>query len=90
MLRVLQLVCTDHNVDDTSVELQTYVGKIRGSETVFLNKRVRSFLSVPFAEPPVGDNRFRPPKPKQPWTETLDATRLAPACYQVLCFLALM
>lgn len=37
---------------------------------------------MPFAEPPVGDLRFRPPVAKKPWNGTLDATHPSPACYQ--------
>ncbi|VDN44285.1 unnamed protein product [Gongylonema pulchrum] len=60
---------------------------IRGYETSMLGRRVRSFLSVPFAEPPTGANRFRPPIMKRPWKDIIDATVLAPACYQVrFCF----
>ncbi|KAK6051976.1 hypothetical protein COOONC_10519, partial [Cooperia oncophora] len=65
------------------VEVETRLGKIRGQESIFLHKRVRSFLSVPFAEPPTGEQRFRPPKPKKPWNETITANTLSPACYQV-------
>lgn len=64
------------------MELQTRNGMIRGYESSILGKRVRSFLNVPFAEPPTGDNRFRPPIMKQPWKDIIDATVLAPACYQ--------
>ncbi|WKX96588.1 hypothetical protein Q1695_012766 [Nippostrongylus brasiliensis] len=64
------------------VEIETRLGKVRGQESIFLHKRVRSFLSVPFAEPPVGEQRFRPPKPKKPWNDTITANQLSPACYQ--------
>ncbi|KAL6734314.1 hypothetical protein Aduo_004870 [Ancylostoma duodenale] len=64
------------------VEVETKLGKIKGQESIFLHKRVRSFLSVPFAEPPVGEQRFRPPKPKKPWNDTITANTLSPACYQ--------
>lgn len=66
------------------MELQTRNGMIRGYESSILGKRVRSFLSVPFAEPPVGDNRFRPPIPKRPWKDIIDTTVPSPACYQVI------
>ncbi|VDM07242.1 unnamed protein product [Wuchereria bancrofti] len=66
----------------TIVELQTRNGMMRGYESVILGKRVRSFLSVPFAEPPVGDNRFRPPIAKQPWKDIINVTIPSPACYQ--------
>jgi len=32
------------------------------------------FRGIPFAAPPVGERRFAPPAPAEPWTEPLDAT----------------
>lgn len=43
---------------------------------------LRVFHSVPFASPPVGDLRWRPPEPVQPWTGVRDATMYSPACPQ--------
>ncbi|VDK71995.1 unnamed protein product [Anisakis simplex] len=68
--------------DHIPIELKLRSGKIRGTESIFLHRRVRAFLGVPFAEPPIGRQRFRAPTPKQPWNGTVNATRLAPACYQ--------
>ncbi|MFH4980419.1 hypothetical protein AB6A40_007128 [Gnathostoma spinigerum] len=65
------------------VELNLRNGRIRGFESIFLHRRIHSFLSVPFAEPPIGEDRFRPPKPKKPWSHTLKTSELSPACYQV-------
>ncbi|CAI4233388.1 unnamed protein product [Auanema sp. JU1783] len=73
---------TASHQEHVPVEVQTKLGKIRGQESIFLHKRVRSFLSVPFAEPPVGEGRFRPPRPKKPWNETVIADDYSPACYQ--------
>ena len=42
----------------------------------------RVFRGVPFAEPPVGPLRFRPPVPLKSWTGTRDATRFASAAMQ--------
>lgn len=43
---------------------------------------VTAFLGIPFAEPPVGKRRFRPPEPKRRWTGILPATAYPSACYQ--------
>uniref|UniRef100_A0A158P9F5 Carboxylic ester hydrolase n=1 Tax=Angiostrongylus cantonensis TaxID=6313 RepID=A0A158P9F5_ANGCA len=76
---IFQRSCHQNHIP---VEVETRLGKIRGQESIFLYKRVRSFLSVPYAEPPTGQQRFRPPKPKKPWNETVVANTLSPACYQ--------
>ncbi|MGY2067464.1 carboxylesterase/lipase family protein [Blastococcus sp. SYSU DS0619] len=42
----------------------------------------RLFQGIPFAAPPVGDLRFRPPAPAQPWEGVRDATTPASPCPQ--------
>ena len=44
-----------------------YVGNV--SVPVFI------FMGIPYAAAPVGDLRFRPPKPAEPWSKVLDATK---------------
>ncbi len=41
------------------------------------------YKGVPFAAPPVGDYRWRPPQPAAPWKGTRKADAFAPACMQV-------
>ncbi len=41
------------------------------------------YKGIPFAAPPVGDLRWRPPMPAAPWIGTRKADALAPACMQV-------
>jgi para-nitrobenzyl esterase len=41
------------------------------------------YKGVPFAAPPLGDLRWRPPAPVAPWTDTRKANAFAPACTQV-------
>ena len=40
------------------------------------------YKGVPFAAPPVGDLRWRPPAPVTPWTDIREADAFAPACMQ--------
>jgi para-nitrobenzyl esterase len=40
------------------------------------------FKGVPYAEPPLGDKRWRPPAAPASWTGIRPATRFGPACWQ--------
>ena len=40
------------------------------------DKTTHEWLGIPYARPPVGELRFRPPLPVEPWTEVLEADRL--------------
>ncbi len=46
--------------------------------------QARVFKSIPYASPPVGPLRWRPPAPATPWTGARDATQDGPACPQVV------
>lgn len=60
------------------VVVTTPLGGLRGERS----DGVRVFRGVPFAEPPVGELRFRPPVPKQPWAGVREATRFSAAAVQ--------
>ncbi|MGW4489290.1 carboxylesterase/lipase family protein [Amycolatopsis sp. NPDC004368] len=53
--------------------VQTRAGAVRGE----VRDGVAYHLGVPYAEPPVGELRFRPPRPVASWTGVRDATRFA-------------
>ena len=62
-----------------NVLVTTAVGGLRGS----FADGVYTFLGVPYAAPPTGANRLRPPQPALPWAGVRDATRLGPEPPQV-------
>jgi para-nitrobenzyl esterase len=58
--------------------VQLEAGKLRGS-----GFEVLSFKGIPYASPPLGELRWRPPAPAAAWGEGLrDATQFGPACMQ--------
>ena len=57
----------------------TFSGPVRGSVT---SAGVREFLGIPYAAPPVGNLRWRPPVPHAPWFAPLEATQFANNCPQ--------
>jgi len=46
------------------------------------NGHTREFLGVPYAAPPIGALRWRPPAPAIPWQKVLEASAFGPACAQ--------
>jgi para-nitrobenzyl esterase len=45
---------------------------------------VRVYRGIPFASPPVGALRWRPPEPPEPWVGVRAATEFGPGCVQQL------
>lgn len=42
------------------------------------------YLGIPFAAPPVGELRWKPPQPVEPWSGVRECTEFGPACPQPL------
>ena len=53
------------------ITVDTRLGPLTGTKT----NGVSTFLGIPFAQPPLGDLRFRAPLPITPWTTPHDGTR---------------
>lgn len=82
MASVLMTVAAIGN--KSHVERNTSEGRVRGRIVRAIGRGVEEYRGIPFAEPPVGDLRFRPPVRKSPWEGTLDTTTLKlTACPQV-------
>ncbi|MFF1883030.1 carboxylesterase/lipase family protein [Pseudarthrobacter sp. NPDC058196] len=62
--------------------LSTPGGSIRGTSLGTGGTTVHRFLGIPYAGPPSGANRFRPPVPVAPWDGVLDCTAAGPAAPQ--------
>merc|ERR1719268_587537 len=63
--------------------IQTRSGAIRGKKVASKGKSTYfEFLAIPYAQPPVGRLRFKPPKMVRPWTKTFEAMKRGPQCYQ--------
>ncbi|GHJ36184.1 carboxylesterase/lipase family protein [Streptomyces sp. TS71-3] len=59
--------------------VRTDGGLVRGTAAA---DGYRSFQGIPYAAPPVGPLRWRPPLPARPWHGTRDATRPGDRCAQ--------
>ena len=55
-------------------------GLVRGASAA----GVYSFLGLPYAAPPTGKLRWRPPQPASSWSGVRDATQFGPSCPQAL------
>lgn len=64
--------------EQTSAVVRVDSGQLQGVEA----DGVISFKGVPFAAPPVGELRWRPPQPTARWTGVRQATEFGPSCMQ--------
>ncbi|TMM15156.1 MAG: carboxylesterase/lipase family protein [Actinobacteria bacterium] len=62
----------------SSPTVQTDKGPVVGSTT----GPVHVFRGIPYARPPVGELRWRPPEEARPWTSPLDASSFGPIAAQ--------
>jgi para-nitrobenzyl esterase len=62
--------------------LQVEGGLITGTPTVQWTYGVRLYRGIPYAAPPVGDLRWRPPQPIVPWQGIKAADHFSPVCMQ--------
>src|SRR5271170_4381354 len=58
-------------------------GTANGAVRGLASGAVDAFLGIPYAAPPVGPLRWRPPQPAASWSGVRDATQFAPHCPQL-------
>lgn len=84
LVGVILAVGLTATAEDMHVEREIPEGRVRGKVVNVLDSEpVEEYLGIPYAEPPVGKLRFRPPQPKKRWQDTLDATSTLTACPQI-------
>ena len=73
--------CESNDQNIVSVRLKDVLinGKI---ETSVDGKQLNVFKGIPYAEPPIGELRFRKPLPVKKWPEVIDAYNWPNVCYQ--------
>ena len=59
--------------------VRTEAGMVQGT----MEGGTTAFKGIPFAAPPLGDLRWRAPKPPVAWTGVRQADKFSPACVQV-------
>lgn len=62
------------------VVVKTHKGVVRGSA----DAGVESFLGLRYAQAPVGDLRFQPPAPPEPWEDVASAEKYGSRCMQAV------
>ncbi|XP_043475410.1 esterase FE4-like [Leptopilina heterotoma] len=80
-LLLMHFVCTFALNAEPRLEISQ--GKLKG--TVFKSRSGRkysAFLGIPFAQPPIGNLRFRNPLPARNWNGVLNATNFGNVCLQ--------
>ncbi|MFX1344797.1 MAG: carboxylesterase/lipase family protein [Promethearchaeota archaeon] len=58
--------------------VKTKSGRIKG----YFNRGVMKFKGIPYAAPPIGNLRFKPPVPVKPWDKIQDVSNYSPVCPQ--------
>jgi para-nitrobenzyl esterase len=77
-LASLVLACLLAPASAAQHTVRTDKGHVSGIETA----TVKQYLGIPYASPPVGDLRWRPPQPAARWQGVLRATQFANHCPQ--------
>ena len=61
---------------DSALKVRVASGWLRGR----MDRGVAAFLGIPYAAPPFGEHRMRPPRPPVPWRGLRNATKYGPTC----------
>ncbi len=79
LLAVIALAASAASAEEREPVVATSDGRVRGISSDGVDR----FLGIPYAAPPVGDLRWRPPQPHGRWSGVRDATAFANHCPQL-------
>ena len=78
----ISLFFTFHFSLFTSLAQQPIIKTNKGSVKGFTKDKLQIFLGIPFAKPPVGDLRWKAPKPMEAWTGIKECTQFSASPFQ--------
>ncbi|XP_078584317.1 cholinesterase 1-like [Branchiostoma floridae x Branchiostoma japonicum] len=81
---VLSLLATVLSVSSLEPLVTLRTGTVRGTVVDVAGTQVNAYLGIPYAKPPVGELRFKPPVPPDSWEGVYNATERPTDCYQKL------
>lgn len=68
---------------DAPTQVTVAQGTLEGRQVRLDGTVLREFQGIPYAVPPLGERRWKPPQPAAPWQGVRAATRFAPRCMQL-------
>ncbi|RUS72189.1 hypothetical protein EGW08_020054 [Elysia chlorotica] len=74
--------CAQTNGTNHYVTTTIQTGVVRGRSLNVNGKTIDTYYGIPYAEPPLGTLRFKPPAPASPWTGVRDALVPSRRCVQ--------
>lgn len=73
------------NKGEDSLVIQTKKGKVRGiTISAATGKKVDAWMGIPYAQKPIGNLRFRHPRPVESWDGILNTTTQPNSCVQII------
>ena len=69
-----------HETDSLGAQVTVSTGQLSGIRSA---DGLNQYFHIPYAKAPLGELRWRPPQPAEPWAGVRDAGKAGPACMQV-------
>src|SRR5213082_2287069 len=78
LLSFASIVCTLCSTGAIAQTVATQSGEVRG----VTSSGITSFKGIPYAAPPIGPLRWKPPQPVMPWQDVRGGDKTGAACMQ--------